>query len=66
MWWQCFVDYNMWRRFKNNDFVSQDKEYSGALTNFVDEELKALFSEDWCQTLVKTLQEDNQTVLKEC
>ena len=37
------------RHFKNNDFDDEDKESSGAMKKFSDEELEALLHEDSCQ-----------------
>ncbi|KAG5316917.1 MOS1T transposase, partial [Pseudoatta argentina] len=55
------------RRFKNNDFVFEDKERSGAPKKFEDKELEQLLDEDPSQTLSelgKIFQVDESTVSK--
>ena len=55
------------RPFKNNDFVLEDKERSGAPKKFEDKELEELLDEDPSQTLAelgKILQVDESTVSK--
>jgi len=55
------------RQFKNNDFDVGDKERSGILKKFENEELETLLREDSCQTLaelVESLEVDHTTVSK--
>ena len=52
---------------KDNHFDVEDKERSGALKKFEDEELEALLDEDTCQVqakLVESLGVDHTTVSK--
>jgi len=56
------------RRFQNNNFDMNDKEWSGQPKKFEDEKLEILLQEDSCQTL-KELSETlnvNQSTVSKC